>query len=91
MKSKQTKSEPNSKYHEGSSSLHFLVQRNDYELARIFLHNEERELLNDDVLGRNYDFRSKDSYGRNPCDLAIELGHKQILELYQRYGGYAQV
>jgi ankyrin repeat protein len=42
-------------------------------------------------MGRNYDFNVKDKYGRNPCDLALELGNKQILELFQRFGGYAQV
>ena len=37
------------------------------------------------------DFQAQDVHTRNACDLALELGYQNILELLQRYGGYAQV
>ena len=40
---------------------------------------------------REFDFQGRDNYDRNATDLALELGYQNLIELLQRYGGYAQV
>ena len=63
------------------TALHLLVIQNDYKLMNQFLefkHNWTAGTL---------EMMLKDFNGRNPCDLAIEMGHQQMLDLLQKHGG----
>jgi hypothetical protein len=63
-----------------------IVLSNDYELLKIFLQRQQGQ-----ANIKNLDFQAQDVHGRNPQDLALELGYQKILQLLERYGGYAQV
>jgi ankyrin repeat protein len=62
-----------------STALHFAVEINDYDSVKLLLDfggEPKREL------------GLKDSKGRNPMDLSVELGFTNIKDLFSRYGGF---
>jgi|LauGreDrversion4_2_1035121.scaffolds.fasta_scaffold112447_1 ankyrin repeat protein len=62
-----------------TTALHFAVEINDYDAVKLLLDyggEPKREL------------GLKDSKGRNPMDLAVELGFTNIKDLFSRYGGF---
>ena len=66
------------------TTLHMLAIQNDYELMSKFLQSKTKWMYPIEV-------GMKDLLGRNACDLAIELGHQQMLNLLQRYDGFPSV
>lgn len=54
--------------------LHILVVMNDYNMMSKLL--ESKSQWKEPV-----ELNLKDSRGRNPCDVAIEMGHQQMLDL----------
>ena len=59
-----------------------LVLKNDYEMMSKFLG------LKDSWSIGKLETGLKDILGRNGCDLAIELGHQQMLDLLTKAGAY---
>lgn len=74
-----------------------LVLAKDYELMKIFLtsridaQSQAAQVRQGQANVQKLDLQALDVHGRNACDLALELGNQHMLELLQRYGGYAQV
>ena len=66
------------------TTLHMLAIQNDYEMMSKFLQSKTKwsYLLEVGI---------KDLLGRNACDLAVELGHQQMLNLLQKYDGFPSV
>lgn len=52
----------------GMTTLHLLVMKNDYEMMSKFMKTRLEWQC-------NIETGLKDAFGRNACDLAIELGH----------------
>lgn len=59
-----------------------LVIKNDYEMMSKFL------ALKDSWSVGKLETGLKDILGRNACDIAIELGHQQMLDLLIKAGAY---
>ena len=64
------------------TTLHMLVLKNDYEMMSRFLS------LKDSWSIGKLETGLKDMLGRNACDIAIELGHQQMLDLLTKAGAY---
>ena len=64
------------------TALHLLAIKNDYEMMSRFL--KTKDLWSKAKL----ELGLKDVLGRNPCDIAIELGHQQMLELLMKHGAH---
>lgn len=64
------------------TALHMLVIKNDYEMMSKFL------ALKDSWSVGKLETGLKDILGRNACDIAIELGHQQMLDLLIKAGAY---
>ena len=63
------------------TALHLLTIQNDYKMMNQFLNFKNSWVSGPLEIGL------KDGEGRNPCDLAIEMGHQQMLDLLQNHGG----
>ena len=62
-----------------STAMHFAVELNDYETLKLILDypgDPKREL------------GLKDAKGKNPLDLAADLGFTNLFDLLKRYGGF---
>jgi len=71
-----------SKHLNQMTTLHMLVVKNDYEMMSKFL------ALKDSWSNSKLETGLKDILGRNACDVAIELGHQQMLDLLTKAGAY---